>query len=232
MKILFRSASVLLAAIPLNAQVTAALNRFPARSPEIEIRNTSTVNLTAFAVSMDPVAQGVAGARPFLVFVDSAVDPDRMLLPPDEKYSIPVTSGFRGGRIIDLFEPPITIAAIFEDGSTSGDPALLSRLATRRISMLQAVELACEILSKAGSHNIPPGQLIDQFRTLADSLNHWYLPPEQQVGRTLYESIVARLKGLEPQPAGSPFPPTAFVEQELQLLIHRRGILLESTARR
>jgi len=137
-------------------------------------------------------------------------------------------AGFRGGRVVDLFERPITIAAAFEDGSATGDAALLSRLVSRRGSMLQEVELACEILSDAGSHSVPRGQLVQQFRTMADSLNHCYLPPEQQVGRTLYKSIVEKLMNLPPQQAGSPFPPTTFVEQEIIALNHQRIALLES----
>jgi hypothetical protein len=34
--------------------------------------------------------------------------------------------------VSDLFEPPLTIAAGFEDGSTTGDAALLSRLVSGR----------------------------------------------------------------------------------------------------
>jgi hypothetical protein len=237
---------ILLGVFSLNAQVTAVLNRFPARSPEIEIQNNSAVNLTAFAVSMAPrpeVANTspfivVVDAGPFIVFVDAAFDTDQISkphsrealvpLPPNEQYIVPVTAGFRGGRMIDLFEPPVTIAAIFADGSTTGDAALLSRLVSRRGTMLQAVELAHEILAEAGRHNVPRDQLVKQFRTMADSLNHWYLPPEQQVGRTLYESIVEKLMNLPQQQVGSAFPPTTFVDQELTELNRQRVTLLES----
>jgi len=49
--------------------------------------------------------------------------------------------------------------------------------------MLQAVEMALATLTDAGAHNLPRSQLVSQFRRLADSVNHWYLPPEQQVAR-------------------------------------------------
>jgi hypothetical protein len=234
-------AVMLLGVFSLNAQVTAVLNRFPARSPEIEVQNNSSVNLTAFAVSMLPRPEVNANTRPFIIFVDAAFDTDRVIiipipnprkavvpLPPNEKYIVPVTAGFRGGRMIDLFEPPLTIAAVFADGSTTGDEALLSRLVSRRGSMLQAVELTREILAEAGRHNVPRDQLVKQFWTMADSLNHWYLPPEQQVGSALYKTVAEKLMNLPQQQVGSAFPPTAFVDQELTELNRQRVTLLES----
>ena len=63
---------------------------------------------------------------------------------------------------------------------------------------------------------------------LAESLDHWYLPPEQQAGRVLYQSLVDRLENLPDQPLGAAFPPTAFVAAELAALHDRRVALLES----
>jgi len=71
-------------------------------------------------------------------------------------------------------------------------------------------------------------QLIEQFRKLADSLNRWYLPPEQQVGRSLYQSIVGKLMDLPEAPGGSPFPPSSFVAEETVKLNRQRVTLLES----
>lgn len=65
MKAFFQLAPVLACVFSLHAQVTAVLNRFPARSPEIVVRNNSAVNLTALAVSMAP-AQSSAFSAPFL----------------------------------------------------------------------------------------------------------------------------------------------------------------------
>ena len=141
---------------------------------------------------------------------------------------VAVPAVFHDGRLVDLYEPPVTIAAVFADGSTSGDAALLARLMARRANMLQVLELAREILSDAGSHNIPPRQLVQRFRSLEESLNHWYLPPEQQVGRVLYGSIIQELVNLPPQQLGSPFPPTTFVEQAIADLNRQRVALLES----
>jgi len=238
MATLLKFASVLFGVVSLNAQVMAILNRFPARSSEIEIRNNSTVTLMAFAVSMVPIQQGNADSPPFIVFVDAVVSTDRissphqlgaaMPLPPNQKCVVPVAEMVRGGRRLDLYEPPITLAGVFADGSTTGDAALLSRLVSRRASILQAVELAHEILSDSGKHNVPPSQFIQRFRSTADSLNHWYLPPEQQVGRVLYESIIEKLMNLPQQQVGSAFPPTDFVEQAVRELNRQRVALLES----
>jgi hypothetical protein len=238
MKAFLKLASVLVWAFSLNAQITAVLDRFPARSPEIVIRNNSEVNLTAFAVSMAPVAQSPADSASFVVYVDTAVDTDRlavsyrlnaaMPLAPSQEYAVPVIARFQDGRWVDLFRPPIATAAVFVDGTIAGDPALLARLMSRRGNMLQAVELASNILKDAGRHNVSRGQLIEQFKKLADSLNHWYLAPEQQVGRTLYQSIAEKLMNLPPLQVGSAFPPTAFVDQETAILNRQRTRLLES----
>jgi hypothetical protein len=219
-------AAALACVTSLNAQVTAILNRHPARSPEIAIQNHSAVALTAFAIGMPSVDPDAA---PFLFYLDSATDVNSALpLPPNQEYAIPLTTGLRRGQPVDLFQPPIAIAGIFAGGATTGDPALLSRLLSRRGSMLQAVELTREILSDAGSRNVPRRQLIEQFRQLDVSLDHWYLPPEQQVGRALYQSIAAKLLNLPQVRFGAPFPPSAFVEQELAWLNRRRTLLMES----
>jgi hypothetical protein len=229
--------SALACAVSLNAQITVNLNSSPTRSPEIGIRNQSTARLTAFAVSMSP-AKGAADDAPFVVFVDAAVDTDARLshqlktampLEPNQGYMVPVPARLRPGQSPEaLFEPPIVAAAVFADGTTTGDTSLLSRLILRRCNMLQAVELAGEILSDAGRRNVPRRQMIDQFQKLADSVNHWYLPPEQQVGRVLYQSIIEKLLNLPELRLGSPFPPTAFVEQETARLNRQRTALLES----
>lgn len=235
MKILFKLAPVLACAFSLNAQITAVLNRIPRRSPEVEIRNNSVVNLTAFAIGIAPVAQSAADRGPFIFYVDAAVDTDRppvpyrLPLPPNQEYAVPLPHSLnRAGQPVVLFEPPIVAAAVFADGTSAGDSALLARLMLRRCNMLQAVELAREILSDAGRHNVSRGRLIERFSMMADSVNHWYLPPEQRVGRTLYQSIAEKLTNLPQLQVGSAFPPAAFVERETALLNRQRVALMES----
>lgn len=221
-------ASILVCICPLNAQITAVLNKFPARSPEIAIRNNSTVSLAAFAISMAPVVQDINSA-PLMVYVDAVVDQTTMPLPPTQEYTVPVPARLRPGqRMEDLFEPPVMTAGIFVDGATTGDAALLTRLILRRCNMLQAVETTVEMLSDAGKHNVPRDQLIDRFRKMANFLDHWYLPTEQQVGRSLYQSIIGKLMNLPELQLGSAFPPANFVAQEIATLNRQRTTLLES----
>src|SRR5579872_5814535 len=96
----------------------------------------------------------------------------------------------RGIKTFAIFERPIVTAGISADGTITGDAALLNRLTVRQYSMLPAVETDLEMLSDARGRNVPRRRLIEQFRTLADYVSHWYLPPEQQVGRSLYPSIM------------------------------------------
>jgi hypothetical protein len=212
----------------LHAQITVTLNRPAAQPPEVEIRNDSTLALSAFAISM-PARPEEAEGGPFVAFFDAAVDSAPMPLATGRKYSVPLPSRYRKGQAPQPFHtPPVTSAAIFADGTTTGDSTLLARLILRRCNMLQAVELALDTLSSAGRHNVPRAQLVGQFQQLADSLNHWYLPPEQQAGRSVYQSIVSHLMSLPDLPFGAAFPPTSFVEQEMAALNRRRTTLTES----
>lgn len=94
--------------------------------------------------------------------------------------------------------------------------------------MLLAVEMALETLSDAGRYNIPRDQLIKQSKKMADSVNHSYLPPEQQVGRGLYQPILGKLMSLPEGQVGSPFPPSTFVAEETAMLRQQRVTLSES----
>jgi hypothetical protein len=134
---------VLAAVVSLHAHVTV-LNRFPARSSEIEVLNISDGQDAV-------VAEG--------------------------KVRSPHADILRVGRRVALYEPPIAVAAVFADGTTRGDAVLVSSLLSRRGSLLQAIDLAREMLSNAGVHNVPRNQLIQHFRLLADSVSRWYLPP-------------------------------------------------------
>jgi hypothetical protein len=229
MKTAISVASVLACAFSLDAQITATLNRSPDRLPEIRIRNNSDVSLAAFAIRMNPVVRSGANHAPLIVFVDSAFDTTATAVPPNQERTVPVTVRLRPGQPAeDLFEEPIVTAGILADGTTTGDAALLTRLIVRRSNMLQAVDTALETLLDAGRHNVPRGRMIEQFKKLADSVSHWYLPPEQQVGRDLYQSIVGKLMDLPEEPLGSPFPPSGFVAEETAVLNRQRVTLLES----
>jgi hypothetical protein len=70
--------------------------------------------------------------------------------------------------------------------------------------------------------------LIEEFRKLADSVSRWYLPPEQQIGRGLYQSIKGKLMNLPDVEVGAAFPPESFVTQEVAELSRRRAALLKA----
>jgi len=209
----------------LNAQIAATVIPVPGGS-EIGIRNDAAVGLVAFAISVK-LADGVSDA-PLMIYFDSAIDtPARPVLPNEERM-LQRRIWRAETKLPVVPEQPIVTAGIFADGAATGDTALLRRLILRRCNMLQAVEAALGMLSDAGKHNVPRRQLIEQFRNMADSVNHWYLPPEQQVGRSLYQSIIGKLMNLPEGPLGSPFPPTAFVEEETATLHRQRVALLDS----
>ena len=94
--------------------------------------------------------------------------------------------------------------------------------------MLLAIDTTIETLSRAGRHNVPRDQLINQFKNLADALNRWYLSDEQQIGRGLYQSVVAKLMSLPEGQLGSPFPPSDFVKRETAALSQQRIVLVQS----
>lgn len=223
------AAAVLLAsASSLQSQIVATLSRSPGGMPELRIRNSSAASLTAFSIGMNPKYLDAEDRAPFLAFFDTLID-DTAPLEPNHERTVPVPLRLRPGRTIeDLFEPPIIVAGILSDGTTTGDAVLLTRLMVRRRNMLLAVETTLETLSDAGRRNVPRDQLTQQFRKMADSMWRWYVPLEQQVGRRLYLSIIEKLRTIPAGPVGSPFPPSAFVAAETTTLNKLRVSLLES----
>ena len=132
----------------------------------------------------------------------------------------------RGPR--HFLEEPIVTAGIFADGAATGDAALLTRLMFRRSNMLLAVETALERLSEAGRQSVPRYQVIVQFRKMTDSLHHWYLPPEQQIGLRVYQPILGKLMNMPGRQDGSPDPLATFITEETAMLRRQRLTLSES----
>ena len=192
------SVALLACAFSLNGQITATVKSVPEGS-QISIRNDAAVSLAAFAISVK-LADGASDA-PLVIYVDSAIETAQPVLPNEERVVAERRMLLRAGSEPSaIFEPPIVTAGIFGDGATTGDEALLRRLKLGRCNRLQAVEAALEMLSNAGRHNVPRRQLIDQFRNMADSVDHWYLPQEQRVGRGLYQSMIEKLMNLPEGP--------------------------------
>ncbi len=156
----------------LDAQVTALLNKLPDASTEIRLRNDSAKSVAAYATSTRWQRQSPANpdlSELVLLFIDPTVYFLKPLnvclnaageLPPGEQCAVErlPTSGK------PVFEQPV-VAAIFTDGSTTGDGALLTQLLSRRSSMLSAVDLAVETLRDAGHTNVPRHQLVRSLKS-------------------------------------------------------------------
>jgi hypothetical protein len=231
MKTVFSILSLLACTFSLNAQITSTLNHLAGGLDEVWIQNDSAVDLVTFVVTVKQEPRSASSnSSPYAVYSDPLVDPAAQPLLPGEKrkamwMGVAASIDLHGKR---LLKEPILTAGIFSDGTRTGDQALLTGLVLRRSNMLMAVETALETLSDAGRRNVPRDQLIEQFKKMADSLRHWYLPPEQQIGIRIYQPIVERLMSLPQGQVGSPFPPDAFVAQETTILRQRRIALSES----
>jgi hypothetical protein len=248
MKVVASFASVFVCAFSLDAQITATLNQLPDGSSEIRIRNNSAVNVDAFATSVNCVLHSSTGPdspNPVIVYVDPIIDvfpaidvrsPGQTVigpLAPNQERTVAQAGQagmmFRGRFNIRLCEDRIAAAGIFADGTTTGDAALLTGLMLRRSNMLLAVETALEKLSDAGRQGTLRKPLLEQFKSMADSASsRWYLPPEQQIGLRVYQSIIGKLVNLPEIRDGSPDPLATFVAEETATLRQRRVALSES----
>jgi hypothetical protein len=251
MKVAASVATVFVCAFSLDAQITPTLNQLPDGSSEIRIRNNSTVNLDAFATSVNCVLHSSAGPdspNPVIVYVDPIIDVFPAIglgpqgrtvigpLPPNQERTVAQAGlagkTFRGMFNIRLCEDRIAAAGILADGTTTGDAALLTGLMLRRSNMLLAVETAIEKLSDAGRQGTLRKQLLDEFKSMADSASsRWYLPAEQQIGLRVYQSIIGKLVNLPEIRDGSPDPLATFVAEETATLRERRIALSESQPR-
>jgi hypothetical protein len=143
-------------ALALNAQITGELNPLRDGSTEIRIRNNATVSLTAFVIRVNDINGVIDG--PLVIYADSAVDSTVPPVAPHEER--PVEDGRRfvtrkGKETYAVFDQRVVTAGIFADGGTVGDETLLAGLVARRRSTVQALEMALEMLSDAGHHNVP-----------------------------------------------------------------------------
>jgi hypothetical protein len=231
MKTVFLILSLVACTLSLSAQIASTLNHSAGGLDEVWIQNDSAAELVTFVATVRQEPRSAASSNaPFVVYSDPLVDPAARPLLPGEKRKVMVMGVAAGidlhGR--RLLKEPVVTAGIFADGTKTGDEALLTGLVLRRSNMLLAVETALEMLSDAGRRNIPRDQLIEQFRRMADSSRHWYLPPEQQIGIRVYEPIIGKLMSLPQGQVGSPFPPTTFVDQEAAIL-RQQGIALSES---
>jgi hypothetical protein len=219
----------------LNAQVTARVSQLPDGSNRITIRNAGVVPLAAYAIAAS-VRGG--GHSPVEVYSDLTVAPLSGNQEVTETMSILCGDADPSARVFarvnlkqkkhlcGLGQP--RIAAVFANGSTTGDPVLLSRILFRRRSTLLALETTLNILSNASRFNATREQLIREFKRLADSRNPRHLPPEPEPAREIYRDMVGKLVNLTKGRSGSSFRPSSFVAQQSAILRQQRSALLQS----
>jgi len=229
MKTVISMASLLACAFSLDAQISATLIDASNGLDDVKIRNNSAISLVAYVVSVKRVPQNSSVSNPpWVRYYDPLIEPVAKPLLPGEERVVMSMMGMNPGVSnpgTRFFAEPVVTAGVFADDTTTGDPALLAGLVLRRSNMLLAVDTTLETLSDAGRRNIPRDQLIAEFKKMADSLGRWYLPPEQQVGIGLYQSIIGKLMNLPEMPVGSPFPPASFVTEETAVLRQQRATL-------
>src|SRR5262245_57016651 len=145
MKLCLRLVSVCACALSMNAQIIATLNRLSNGLDEVRIRNNSSANLVAFAATANQTPLSPhSSTAPVIVFSDVLIDSKVKPLAPGEErvamirgmgYSQPGGQESAGKRAL---QEPVFVAGIMADGSTTGDPTLLTRLIVRRANLLVA----------------------------------------------------------------------------------------------
>ena len=249
MKSAFELVYVLICIAPSQAQLTVATRINDDGATEFKLKNASSQAVAAFAVTAKSIPP--QDGPTFLTYQDPAIDQSTAPISPGEERTLPPVTIFCAPdvkrshteivkdiertrtdkeyrrQLMCRLDQPV-IAAVFADGSATGDPVLLERLKLRRSNMLLAIDTSTETLSRAGRRNVPRDQLITEFKNLADASNRWYLPEEQRIGGRIYRSIVAKLMKLPPPELGQAFPPTDFVEQETAALARQRLAIMQS----
>lgn len=222
MKLIITVACTLACVCSLRAQISAQVDRLPGGLEQIAVRNDSKVDAVAFVVQARPSVQLPGPVIPALTFFD-ALEGDRDALAPGEERTLRKVWETAGRHV---FEMPILAAGIFADGSTAGDAELLRLLMSYRGNRLAAIETALDALAAAGQGNVSRDQLVSQLKKMAGAARRWYVPEEQRSAAKVYESILDKLINLPEQELGAPFPPTAFVRDEVAVLSRERAMLL------
>jgi len=210
-------------ALAAPAQIAATVFELTSGGYGIRVQNNGPFPFAALAVAYKLAGQESG----HVVYFDELTDDS----PPKQKLEIlPPVAVPKNAKKSDypVISDPAVIAAIFGDGSTTGDSALIRRLVIGRCNMMQAVENSLEMIADAGRHNISRARMIADFKRMAVSTGRWYVPQEQRVGARVYQSIVEKLINLQESQLGVPFPPNEFVQQETARLNRQRAVLMAS----
>ncbi len=190
---------------------------------EVKIRNTSAGDLTAFAVRMPRVMGTGPSNNVGVAIFDAVIGPEAALAPNGERF---IQRKIRYGSKAP--EDVAATAAIFADGSSTGDPVLINSLLARRSNLLLAIDMSLEAFADGERQGASLYDLIGRFKRLSEGNHRWYLSQDQQIGLTVYEPILAKLMHMPKSPQGSPDVLAAYLAQETAALRKRRLVLSES----
>jgi hypothetical protein len=146
----------------VSGQLTVSVGSTTDGGTALFYKNDSTVSLSAFVAGWTNIRVGSSHRSAALVFRDAYIEDSVVSLSPGQQRSLPV-----GGPGLTVSQAQI-LAAVFEDGSTFGDPAWVRILQMRRGYYLTALNAGIADLGTGASENLTP-QLLAQLLTSSQS---------------------------------------------------------------
>ena len=94
---------------------------------------------------------------PLILYGDAEIDPSMVPLLAGQEHAISEARRFvmrNGKQTYAIFDQAAITVATYSNGTTTADAALLDGLMLRLRNMLHSVEVALDLLSDAGKHNL------------------------------------------------------------------------------
>jgi hypothetical protein len=203
-----------------------------AGAPGIVLANVSSKVVTAVAVSgLAPAGSGgSAGAKvQVLEFYDAATEPLMTALSPGQSLTVPQPLS-RGGAV-----PLTAAAAIFADGSSWGDPALVARITQRRAYMGKYLNAVITDLGSAAQQNDQASDdalraaTTQQFQAaMAAELASAANPDESACIRSTRGVVILNLERAVQTRGGAPIAVSDLIAHELGALASRLRALVNA----